>query len=354
MLSAEIDTNISAHRLELFDGAGNPNNRFADAGSNTFDRDLHFAVTWNEATGEVKLYEQGIEVGSFISPILISDVRDVNNWLGRSQYAEDSNFQGEFDEFRLYDRVLTPEEVLGNFGAGADVVNTTEPSTLYVSGTSWSPSFRQFLADNGMGTADLGLRIPDGDPGLDELPWLNLNEISITAGDSIPVVQGDLVVSGVTVPRYAVTAFAYDPATRAATWTLQQPLANFPALRRTADRVTVRFRGDGLVQRLNVAPGDVTRDGSVSAQDYALARNGFGRSPADPGAAPRQYSAFRDINGTGTISTQDLGFIRGNLGGSLRGVPNPTTLTAATLAAPAIRAKSPITAALFSEESLLP
>jgi hypothetical protein len=33
------------------------------------------------------------------------------NWLGRSQYAADGYFDGRLDDFRIYDRVLTPKQI---------------------------------------------------------------------------------------------------------------------------------------------------------------------------------------------------------------------------------------------------
>jgi hypothetical protein len=128
MLSAQIGGNVNANRFELHNDSVNPAaNRTADVGTTSFGADTHFVVTWNETTSELKLYEQGFEVASITSPGLISDINDINNFLGRSQYAGDNNLNGEFDEVRLYNRVLTPEEVLGNFQAGPDVV-TPEPS----------------------------------------------------------------------------------------------------------------------------------------------------------------------------------------------------------------------------------
>ena len=128
MLSAQTGGNTAVHRFEVFDNDTNPAaNRTTDVGASTFNQDHHFVVTWNETSGELKLYEQGFEVASVTTPGLISDINDLNNWLGRSQYTGDNNFQGEFDEFRIYDRALTPEEVLGNFQAGAEVI-TPEPS----------------------------------------------------------------------------------------------------------------------------------------------------------------------------------------------------------------------------------
>ena len=41
----------------------------------------------------------------------MSDINDVNVWLGRSNWTADQNTQGEYNEFRVYDRVLTLEDV---------------------------------------------------------------------------------------------------------------------------------------------------------------------------------------------------------------------------------------------------
>jgi hypothetical protein len=42
-----------------------------------------------------------------------------NNWIGRSQFP-DPFFKGSFDEFRIYNKALTPEEVDANFKAGPE------------------------------------------------------------------------------------------------------------------------------------------------------------------------------------------------------------------------------------------
>jgi hypothetical protein len=70
----------------------------------------HFAVTLSGTTG--RLYVNGTEVGS--NPNLTlrpsSLGATTNNWIGRSQYA-DPNLNGTVDDFQIYDRALTPEEV---------------------------------------------------------------------------------------------------------------------------------------------------------------------------------------------------------------------------------------------------
>lgn len=128
MYSAQNGGDVNFHRLELRneDPSGGGIVTF-DVPTATFNTDLHFVVTWQESTGELKIYENGNEVGQIFTDDRISDIHDVNVWLGRSNWVQDENMQGEFDEFRIYDSVLTPGEVLGNFQRGPDNVGVAIP-----------------------------------------------------------------------------------------------------------------------------------------------------------------------------------------------------------------------------------
>ena len=125
-LSAQMGDNVGIHRLEVRneDPAGGGITT-ADAPSpGTFNNDLHVVVTWRESTGEIKAYENAAEVASMIVDEPMSDIRDVNVWLGRSNWTVDQNAQIEYDEFRIYPSVLSRNQVLGNFQAGPETVNT--------------------------------------------------------------------------------------------------------------------------------------------------------------------------------------------------------------------------------------
>ena len=118
-LSAQVDNNVNNRRLELRneDPAGG-GIVTADVATSTFNTDTHIAVTWDERTGGVNLYENGVRTGGFTTDDAMSQINDVNVWLGRSNWTADQNTQGEYDEVRFYNSVLTPGEVLGNFLAG--------------------------------------------------------------------------------------------------------------------------------------------------------------------------------------------------------------------------------------------
>ncbi|HEY6080848.1 MAG TPA: LamG-like jellyroll fold domain-containing protein [Polyangiaceae bacterium] len=61
-------------------------------------------------------FRSGISVGLFLdaqlliespTPIKLSDISDVNNWLGQSQWSKDHNYGGTYDEFRIYNAALS-------------------------------------------------------------------------------------------------------------------------------------------------------------------------------------------------------------------------------------------------------
>ncbi|MFP6906668.1 MAG: LamG domain-containing protein, partial [Verrucomicrobiota bacterium] len=106
-------------------GGGVGLNQYTDLRSYDENQEYHFAITWDESSGDVRIYENGLETAGMNTTMQIGQLNDVNNWLGRSNWTADSNLQGDFDEVRIYDRVLSAEEVQGSFIAGPDLVDTT-------------------------------------------------------------------------------------------------------------------------------------------------------------------------------------------------------------------------------------
>ena len=62
-LSAQIGDDTGNHRFVIRneDPAGGGGEIIADYGSTTFNTESHFVVTWNEATGTIKSYENGVK-----------------------------------------------------------------------------------------------------------------------------------------------------------------------------------------------------------------------------------------------------------------------------------------------------
>jgi hypothetical protein len=61
----------------------------------------------NSTANKLELYLEGNGVGSVSLALPLSAIPDVNNWIGRSQYAPDEYFAGKISEFRIYNAALT-------------------------------------------------------------------------------------------------------------------------------------------------------------------------------------------------------------------------------------------------------
>jgi hypothetical protein len=73
----------------------------------------HVAGVVDSSSMELILYLDGAEVGRTPTTDLPSDVGETTqNWLGRSQFVADPFYNGAIDDFRIYGRALTQEEIL--------------------------------------------------------------------------------------------------------------------------------------------------------------------------------------------------------------------------------------------------
>ena len=93
----------------------------------------HVAVTIDADNDTITLYLDGAVAGQNPAATLTpSDLGNTTqNWFGRSQYAADAYFSGSLDDFRIYNRALSQEEVVelmnwvGGANAGPDQSVTT-------------------------------------------------------------------------------------------------------------------------------------------------------------------------------------------------------------------------------------
>src|SRR6185369_6480210 len=121
MLSAVVGGDPNTRRTELRNEDPGGGGIFTvDHAATGLNVDTHFVATWKESTGQIRVYENGVQVSTMTVPTQMSDIHDVNVWLGRSNWTGDENLQGEFDEFRIYDRVLALPEIQFNETIGPD------------------------------------------------------------------------------------------------------------------------------------------------------------------------------------------------------------------------------------------
>ena len=82
----------------------------------------HYVFTFQDTAGggTVSWYRNGVLVVSGNVAFHLSEIEDVNNWLGRSQWNILSNTNVAYDEVRIYNHALTPAEITASFAAGAN------------------------------------------------------------------------------------------------------------------------------------------------------------------------------------------------------------------------------------------
>jgi glucose/arabinose dehydrogenase len=134
----------------------------------------HVAVSYDFLAGTAVLYENGQRITNGSAVIPLSGINDVNVWLGKSQWA-DPYFNGQFDEFRIYNGAVSDAGIAASFAAGPNALTgplpalnvaasgnsvvlswplsapgfTVEYSTNLQSGSAWTPITTPPVLQNG-------------------------------------------------------------------------------------------------------------------------------------------------------------------------------------------------------------
>jgi hypothetical protein len=82
----------------------------------------HVAVVIDTAASTLSLYLNGGIQKSATFTQSFSSLQDTNNWLGRSQFADDPWFSGTIWEFRIYNTARTAAQIRSSYSAGPDTL----------------------------------------------------------------------------------------------------------------------------------------------------------------------------------------------------------------------------------------
>ncbi len=102
-----------------------------------FGTRYHFVATFESGVGSfadsgggrIRWFLNGTQVTSVDLAHTPTDIEDVNNWLGRSQWNGDSNSNIAYDECRIYNGILSPAAITASRDAGPDAdIPATLPS----------------------------------------------------------------------------------------------------------------------------------------------------------------------------------------------------------------------------------
>jgi len=115
---------IDTHLRAAFTNAGPPAERVASAlTALPFTIPVHVAVVIDGVAQTLSLYRGGVLAGT--GPTVdttLSGLNDVNNWLGRSQFAPDEEWQGVIDEVRIYSAARGAAQIAADVTAGPNAL----------------------------------------------------------------------------------------------------------------------------------------------------------------------------------------------------------------------------------------
>jgi len=81
----------------------------------------HVAVVVDGPGATLALYQNGVLIESVDTlDTRLSLLNDVNNWIGRSQFIPDEEFQGTIDEVRVYSAARSAQQIAAEIAAGPD------------------------------------------------------------------------------------------------------------------------------------------------------------------------------------------------------------------------------------------
>lgn len=82
--------------------------------------ETHVAVVIDPDAKSITLYQDGAFVAECMLTRTLSTIDDKNNWLGHSNFKNDRDLSGIYDEFRIYSAALTAAEIADSYEAGPD------------------------------------------------------------------------------------------------------------------------------------------------------------------------------------------------------------------------------------------
>ncbi|MES2467644.1 MAG: hypothetical protein V4675_10120 [Verrucomicrobiota bacterium] len=140
--SRETDHNLQRFAVRNYED-GPAGAFYHDSASVTvIGQPIHFVVTVDNSTsGQMALryYRDGVLMGELHNiPFNLSDLRDVNNWLGRGNFTNYPHVAATFEEFRLHSRVLSAAEVEASRISGSEVLpGTVSPDAVVTTATAF-------------------------------------------------------------------------------------------------------------------------------------------------------------------------------------------------------------------------
>ena len=132
---------------------------------------VQVAVSYSPARHVMKMYLNGVPVASGVASIPLSSITDTNCLLGKSPFSADAYFFGRFNEFRIYNGLLTDQDIAAEYVAGPDALGVDYVLREYPSSDSntnavtlsWGTSATNVVLQSspGLGSAAAWSEVPN-------------------------------------------------------------------------------------------------------------------------------------------------------------------------------------------------
>lgn len=118
------------------------------SGSLPLGQEVYIAIAYDPVSGSSRLYLNGALAASASSAFNPTRrFTDYSNWLGRSQWQRDPFFNGSYDEFRIWEGILSDQDIASHYAAGPDQQFVTSRPMLNISRSG--PGLLLSWPDNG-------------------------------------------------------------------------------------------------------------------------------------------------------------------------------------------------------------
>jgi hypothetical protein len=113
---------LNTHLRVAYTNAGPPLERTVNAPTALpFTVPSHIAVVVDGPAATLTLYQNGTLIETMpTADTTLARLNDINNWIGRSQFIADEEFQGTIDEVRIYSVVRSAAQIAAEIAAGPD------------------------------------------------------------------------------------------------------------------------------------------------------------------------------------------------------------------------------------------
>ena len=107
-------------RVSFFSSQSNGEIQLSSSEQLPADSEHHVAVVLDAQGETLSLYIDGALAASTPFQNQLSELSDVNNWLGQSQFSSDPLFEGSLLEFRIYGAALSADQIALSFDLGPE------------------------------------------------------------------------------------------------------------------------------------------------------------------------------------------------------------------------------------------